>query len=49
MPKKLEYKGHGEEVMESMVKANKGDKKAAEREYYATMNKHPELKAPKKK
>ena len=38
------FKNHGNEVMASMVKSNKGDIDAAKREFYATSNKHPDMK-----
>lgn len=33
------YKGHGGAVMRDMVASNKGDRQAAEREFFSTVNK----------
>lgn len=38
MPIKKYFQGHGLDVMQSMLTARKGDKKAAQREFYATAN-----------
>ena len=38
MPLARYFKGHGNEVMDSMKKSNGGDKDSANREFYATAN-----------